>query len=482
MRILIDLQGAQNGSRNRGIGRYSLALARAIVRNKGSHEIFIALNGLFTETIDAVKKDFSEILPDEHFTVFNAAGPVDELSTENSWRVRAAELLRERFITDLAPDFLLVSSLCEGASDDTITSIGQLPSRVPTAVILYDLIPHLYPEKYLKSDAAKKWYYRKIESLKKAGLLLAISDSARREAIDHLGIDPHRIVNISSAAAPIFTKANLTPFELSALHTRCGINRKYVMHSSAFEDRKNFHGLIQAFGSLPGKVRKSLQLVLVCDIDKSGRKSLKDLAAKAGLERDALVLTGYVPDGDLVALYSECHLFVFPSFHEGFGLPPLEAMCCGAATIGSNTSSIPEVIGRRDALFDPGSSESMTALMERALIDEAFRLSLKAHAVIQSGKFNWDQCARRAIEGFESWYQNKAGSAPPPDRQDNIAELIERVAGLVTEVGPSRQDLIVTADSIARNENAVRTLRSFADYGGTPENSWEKIQHDHRQK
>ncbi|MGF6641443.1 hypothetical protein [Paraburkholderia sp. MM6662-R1] len=247
MRIVIDLQGAQNGSRHRGIGRYCAALAKAIVRNRGTHEVFILLNGLFPETIDEIRNSFSGMLPEHHFVVFSATGPVDELNVENSWRVRSAELLLEKFIDDLAPDIFLVSSLIEGACDNTVTSIGQLSSRVPTAAILYDLIPHLDPEKYIGWAPSRKWYYGKIDALKRADLLLAISHSARSEAIERLAVEEQRIVNISSAADPSFSNSNVTRVDVNKVRTRYGIKRKFLMHSSAFDERKNFEGLIKAF-------------------------------------------------------------------------------------------------------------------------------------------------------------------------------------------------------------------------------------------
>jgi glycosyltransferase involved in cell wall biosynthesis len=466
MRIVIDLQGAQSGSRHRGIGRYSLALGKAIVRNRGSHEIFILLNGLFPESIREIKDSFSGILPNHHVIVFNAPGPVDEAPVENYWRVRTAELLRENFIRDLSPDLLLVSSLFEGVCDNTVTSIGQLFSQVPTAVILYDLIPYINPEKYLTGEVAKKWYYRKIEHLKRADLLLAISNSSRNEVINHLGIDPQRVVGILSAADTLFSKANLSGAELSELRTRYGIKRKFLMHMSAFDLHKNFDGLIKAFGILPKRLRNKYQLVLVCTIDDAQRESLNNIAAAVGLENDDLILTGYVPDDDLIALYSECYLFVFPSFHEGFGLPPLEAMCCGAAVIGSNTTSIPEVIGREDALFDPKSNESMATLIERALSDTVFWQSLKQHAITQSNKFSWDRCAQIAIETFEKLYTKGTVCRASNSDPDNLVDLIENIINIKSGVQPSEQDIIGTAISINKNENTVRWLRSFADFSG----------------
>ena len=115
-----------------------------------------------------------------------------------------------------------------------------------------------------------------------------------------------------------------------------------------------------------------------------------------------MVVVDYVTDDDLVALYNLCKLFVLPSLHEGFGLPALEAMACGAAVIGSNTTSIAEVIGRNDAMFDPSSAHAIARIMQRALTDQAFHKSLRRHGLQRAKEFSWDITARRALKAFET--------------------------------------------------------------------------------
>lgn len=446
MRILIDLQGAQSGSRHRGIGRYSTSLAKAIIRNAANHDILVLLNGLFTENISQVIDDFSSILAADRFVIFSSPGPVEGLQPEHAWRKEAAEIIRERFINELAPDVVLVLSLFEGAIDNAITSIRKTPTSAKIAVILYDLIPFLDPSKYIPAPPSSTWYYSKIESLKRADLILAISDSTRCEA-KALGIENSRVVSIYSAADESFSKDGVSQMSVNEVLRRVGIKRKFIMHTSAFEPRKNFDGLIRAFGLLPKHVRKDYQLVLVAAIDLTGQIFLRNIANEAGLLDDELVYAGYVPDEELIALYSACTLFVFPSFHEGFGLPILEAMYCGAAAIGSNTTSIPEVIGREDALFDPHSDQSIAGLIERALTDTEFRRSLKTHALIQSKKYTWDRSARLAIQAMERLHLD--GAKAPSDVGPHF--YLEKLAAITNEP-PNESDLIACASSMYENE------------------------------
>ena len=137
------------------------------------------------------------------------------------------------------------------------------------------------------------------------------------------------------------------------------------------------------------------------------RNRMRVIASRHQLSDDEIVLTGFVPEEDLVALYSLCKLFVFPSFHEGFGLPALEAMCCGAVVMGANNSSIPEVIGRSDALFDPNRVEDVTQAIYRGLSNQGFRQSFREFAKQQSAKFSWQASAKKTLEAYDYLYNQR---------------------------------------------------------------------------
>lgn len=451
MRILIDLQGAQSGSRSRGIGRYSLALAKAIVRNAREHEVLILLNGLFAESIKDVQTIFHDTFGTDRCLIFTAPGPVAALTGENAWRRRTAEILREYFINLIAPDAVLITSMVEGAKDDAVTSLGILKSKVPTAAVLFDLIPLGNPDQYLTGEAESIWYQEKIRWLCRADILFAISQSTADEAIRLLHIDPSRVENISSAADDIFLSTNISSGTASVAK-RFGIQHPYLMHSSAFEPRKNFEGLIRAYAALPKTVRANHQLVLVCELDMADRRELGSLMLSLSLALDEVVLPGFVTDEDLVELYRSCELFVFPSFHEGFGLPALEAMSCGTPTIGSNATSVPEVIGRVDALFNPASIPDMSALIHKALTDADFYQSLKVHAKVQAAKFSWDKTALRVINTLEKSVARPY--SPPQSVENNAARreaMLEAVAEVARCIPPSDFEILELARGIEAN-------------------------------
>jgi glycosyltransferase involved in cell wall biosynthesis len=411
MRIILDLQACQASSMQRGIGRYSMALALAMARNSGGHDLRIALNEGFPDSVATLRRAFDGLVPPEHIGTYAVPAPAAEADPANGWRIAAAERIREHYLASLRPDVVHVASLFEGLSDDSVVSVPPAGGHFDTAVTLYDLIPLLNQERYLGDPNIARWYHRKLESLKRAQLLLAISGHARSEAIDVLGLDPASVVDISSAVDDIFRPRALAPDARAALLARHGIRRAFIMYTGGIDWRKNIEGLIEAYALLPGETRRHYQLAVVCSIHEPDRVRLQRLAAKCGLASDDLVLTGFVSDDDLVSLYNSTTLFVFPSLHEGFGLPALEAMACGAAVIGSNRSSIPEVIGRADALFDPASSAAIGAAMAAVLDDPARQAVLRAHGLRQAARFSWDASAKRALAAFEEAHGRRTAGA-----------------------------------------------------------------------
>ncbi|MFA7281100.1 MAG: glycosyltransferase [Sterolibacterium sp.] len=413
MRLVIDMQGAQSASsRYRGIGRYTMALTQAMVRHRGEHEIILCLSGLFPDSIAVLREAFSKLLPPENIQVWQAPGPVNVRNPDNAERRRNAESIREIFLASLKPDMVLVSSLFEGLDNDAVTSIGRTAGNIPTASILYDLIPLVHRQRYLADPITCAWYEERLVHLCRADLLLSISEASRRECLEHLGLAPDRVVNISTAADPQFRPVQISEQQRTELCDRSQILRPFVLYTgSILEYRKNIDGLTRAYAKLPAGMRKDHQLVIVCSLQGNTRAELEALAQAHALQPGELVLTGFVPDEDLLALYNLCKVFVFPSWHEGFGLPALEAMACGRAVIGANNSSVPEVIGRTDALFDPHDDAAIAAKLEQVLGDDAFRRTLETHGLQQAKRFSWDRSAKAALAAVEDWLSRQAAVA-----------------------------------------------------------------------
>lgn len=403
MRIVIDMQGAQSQSRLRGIGRYTLSFVEALIRNKGEHEVILALSGLLPMTIEPIRAAFDGLLSQENIRVWYAVGPVSECESGSAGRRQAAELIREAFLASLNPDVLHITSIFEGYVDDAVTSVGRLGTRIPTSIILYDLIPLLNSAKYLLPHPGySEYYWRKIQYLKNADCLLAISDFTRKEGIDNLQVSSEMVVNISSAAEPCFTPITVDENFKDFLRAQFGILHPFILCAGSADERKNLPRLIQAYAKLPSALRQGHQMVFVGHMSDDEIAFLKKMAFDLGIQASELVIIGYISDEQLVKLYSLCRLYIFPSWHEGFGLPALEAMACGAVVVGANASSLPEVIELGEALFDPFDVDAIFFKLHQGLVDESFRARLLENGAKQLQKFSWDKTAKSAIATWEN--------------------------------------------------------------------------------
>ena len=465
MKIVVDLQGAQTESRFRGIGRYALSLTLSLAHQAKEHELWIVLNSSFPETIEPLRAAFEGILPQDRIAVFDIPGPSSGVDPLNAWRMRTAEFVREHFLTMLAPDVVLITSLFEGWSDNAVTSVGSLPFDGFCSDILYDLIPLLHPKTYLADHRFRANYYRKLSFLKSADLLFAISESSASEAIRELGFPESNVVNILGAVEERFRPLSLDREEKNCILDRLGIAKPFVLYTGGADRRKNLEGLIKAFSFLPEKVKYNYELVIAGKEPVRNKDRLLRLGKKLGIE-SRLVLTGYVADSDLVALYNLCSLSVLPSFHEGFGLPALEAMACGAPVIGSNSSSIPEVIGRDDVLFDPSSPEAIARKMEAVLENPEFARSLREYGLERAKLFSWKRSARLVLDEFERRVGEKTAKKvigaksteknPIQDAANETTLLVRAIGRIPTKRPPSRLDLLVTARAIAGNLHLIK--------------------------
>lgn len=468
MRIVIDMQGVQTGSRYRGIGRYTHSLVKEMINlSKGRHHFTLLLNGCFTDTLNELVDEFSRIVNSEAIKIWHSAGPLCYMHPENLWRREVAEYIREDVIALLNPDVVLLTTVFEGFGDDFVVSIDKNETiKIPTICIFYDLIPLINPKEYLADSRVEDWYFNQIHVLKRSSLLLAISESARQEAIEHLGAKKESVINISSGADTIFSLATGSIEREKELRHRFGIKRAILSYSGATDVRKNHMRLIQAYARLPRDVREKHQLVFIGGMPDQDKNAFIRAAKKAGLGSSELILTGRVSDDDLVCLYQISKGFVFPSWHEGFGLPALEAMLCGCPVIASSTSSLPEVVGYEGALFDPFDIWSISQKISQLLMDENYRLRLREHQSIHAKSFSWKNTATKAIFAIESLAKPselRGGSSElmADGISNNYSRLIENIANVryrYTEL-----DLVNVAKAISRNERAVGKKQLLVD-------------------
>lgn len=410
MRIVFDLQACQSPSSfNRGIGRYTLAHVRAFIEVATEHEVILVLNNNFADAVERVRESFVDILDACQIRVFSALGQLGDFSDGTRWRHAASQELYEDFIRNLQPDVFHVTSLFEGINDAVTGIVPNLPGI--NSVTLYDLIPYQYAARYLPLENHQDWYLKKLQAVKSADLVLAISESSRRETIELVGVSEQGIVNISSAIGEHFQPLVVPAPRQRALRDKYGLASGFILYTGGIDFRKNIEGLIRAYALLPGSLRELHPLAVVCGCEPATRERLDALAASVGIPSGQFVMTGYVSEQELVDLYNLASLFVFPSLHEGFGLPVLEAMACGVPTLVSNTSSLPELVNRADMQFDPHDHDAICAAMRIALANPARMADLREHGLMQARRFSWRRTAEATLEAFERAFAAKSERA-----------------------------------------------------------------------
>lgn len=424
MRIVIDLIGAQTGSRFRGIGRYSVALVKSIIEQRAQHEIILIASKKLEDGLTHVQSLFSPYGANVKLKIFD----VPANGNSDRWRNEASELLREDFIHGLNPDVTLITSVIEGYWEKAVTSIGRLESGAQTAAIFYDLIPLILQDQYLQDDATRRFYYEKSEHYKRAGLLLCISESSRLEAKDLLGMADWRLENISAATDSQTNTSPFTPQEADNFLRKLSIHKEYLFCApGGFDPRKNIRKLLEAYSLLPKSIRRSHILVIASKLHPPNAVQISQWIQEFGIAKDEVVLTDYLEDSLLHVLYTKAKLFVFPSMHEGFGLPILEAMASGCPVIGSNATSIPEVIGIPEAMFDPTSSVAISRKISEALSNPAFYEKLIQNSHRQAEQFSWGRSGALALSAIERLHDANCNSpkARPQDHSLKFDSLMQ---------------------------------------------------------
>lgn len=426
MNLMFDLQALQNGSRNRGIGRYVKSLFDALAKREDV-KVFGLLNGAMTDTLAPAFDYAASRIGKDRVLVFPGLPSTSDQYPDNKSRRNICEALYEAFVEQTGCEVLLVGSVAEGFVDDTSLSLHAPSSKYLKAAILYDLIPLSDSEKYLAAKFAQSWYDNRIRHLNASDVLLAISDYTGKEGIEKLKKPRSQMVVVSTAIDHNnFCEAKSKD---AAALKRFALTKPFIMHTSAVDPRKNFDGLVKAYAALPAAVRGKHQLLLAGQISPVSEAPLRAIASAAGVPDSDLLIPGYVSDDDLLCLYRACRLFVFPSFYEGFGLPALEAMACGCPAIGSNVTSIPEVIGDPAYTFDPCDTDEMSKLMQRLLTDQKAWRKAQKHALDHAVTFSWDKVADRTIAAMKSRLAAREPVPPPayPSAQRMAAYVANRI-------------------------------------------------------
>ncbi|HWN08398.1 MAG TPA: glycosyltransferase family 1 protein [Pyrinomonadaceae bacterium] len=269
----------------------------------------------------------------------------------------------------------------------------------PVVVSIHDLSFEHLPETF-RFRSRKQLRLTVRRSARKAARVIALSEHGRNDIIKTYGLSGDRVDVIPLAAPTHFGPVN-DEKELQRIRQTYGIEGDYILSVGSIQPRKNLRRLLAAYSSLH-EARPEGKLPQLVVVGKCAWLYEDTLRAISELKLSkSVILTGYVPESDLPTLYSGAACFVYLSYFEGFGLPPLEAMKCGTPVIVGNRTSLPEVVGDAGVLVDPFAVDDIADAIESVIANSDFRSKLRVKGLERAGLFDWRETARRTLAVYE---------------------------------------------------------------------------------
>jgi len=371
MLVHADAQALQNPvTAERGIGRYVAELAAAL---ESGHP------GAVTSWL---------IRPDMPVPVHTPA------------LVRSALFRRSDDLDLAAPDVWFQPSPFESLDDDvdSLWPTWARGSRTRLVTTLYDLIPLIYSDVYFADDAFRRAYLARVELVRSADRILAISETTARDGVRLLGIPARRFEVVGTGVSAHFRPASSIDESVRTAGAAVpGLRDGYLLYTGGIDFRKNIDTLLEGYALLAPSVRAAHQLVIVCRIQPADRERLERRLAELGVAGDVL-LPGFVPEPALPAVYQAARLFVFPSLYEGFGLPVAEALACGTPAIVGDTPALAELVTDPAWRFDATAPQAIADAILRGLADDESGVPPPLDDA--PGRYTWQSVAARTADAL----------------------------------------------------------------------------------
>jgi len=365
-RIGIDARflGSRSGF---GIGVYTEELLAAL-RKADSQNHYLIL----------VRKDALSRVPlADNFEAVVAEFPHYSLSEQ---------LLYPSFLRQLKLDLIHFTNFNSPA-------FGFLP---PSLVTIHDLTLLFFPGRQRRGLAHRLGYRWVLErAVQRARCIIAVSQHTKKDIIQHLGVAPDKVKVVYEGVASRFRPLK-DKLQRSRILRRFGVGDKFILYVGQWRKHKNLANLLRAYALLKQKISLPHELVLAGQADPK-MTEVPQLIKKLGLEKD-VIITGFVPDEELAALYSTAEVFVFPSLYEGFGIPPLEAMSCGCPVAAAGYSSLPEVLDQAALFFNPESVEEIAGAINKLLSSYTLRRELKDKGFSWVKRYSYGKMAREMVK------------------------------------------------------------------------------------
>lgn len=277
-----------------------------------------------------------------------------------------------------------------------------------SVVTVHDLGFMRFPQ-FVRKFGSEKMVRRVQHALENASAVITVSENSKKDIVEYFHVPEERIVvTYEGINKKFYVKPDASFME--GVQDKFQIKKPYILFVGTLEPRKNIPSLVNAYAQAK-PLHADFQLVLAGGLGWV-YDEIFDAIEKSSVKEN-IILTEYILWEELHALYHGASLFVFPSFYEGFGLPPLEAMACGVPVITSNVSSLPEVVGNAAVLVDPHNGDEIRGGMEKVLGDGALREQLIQKGFERAALFSWEKTSEQTLKLYEKIYYGDAGKIQP---------------------------------------------------------------------
>lgn len=391
MRIGID---ASCWAHTRGYGRYLRELVTTILEIDSRHSYMLFLDDQTERVCADLPGRADRVIIPTASAATDAASADGHRSLRDLWAMTRA-------VREWAPQFDLFYF-------PTVYTYFPVPRRLKPVVTVHDTIAERNPALVFQHWHNKVFWNLKVGlAVRQASLIATVSNTAKQAIQEHFRLDESRIRVVPDAVNPEFHPSSDSPERQRLLAAR-GIApaERFILYVGGISPHKNIETLVDAYFRLAhGEDARDVKLVLIGDYERdaflSSYQALRERISRRGGNGHNVIFTGFVPDAELRHWYSAAQAMVMPSLDEGFGLPALEAMACGAPVVASRGGALPEVVGDAGLLFDPRDTAALEGLLKSVLSDPALRQALSEKGLRRAGLFNWRASAAAAIAVFE---------------------------------------------------------------------------------
>jgi glycosyltransferase involved in cell wall biosynthesis len=464
MKILFDMECLQTASAFRGIGRYSLNLLKSLlVENRKEHDIHVLLNGKSIDSECALRRKLDSTIEQSRIHFWPSPlriGCLDMTYPDASSHVAA---VRQLFIEKINPDHFHVFSHFEGFLDyQHLTKLKGLSRGITTSVSIYDFIPLEMKDIFLKDQRYNKFYHEKLKDLLRADQLLTISHYTLAKIKYYLPDFGGNSFNIGTGISNNFSR---TQKETTLGSKRPLDGKPYVLCLGSIDPHKNIAGLASAWLLVAKNIRDKYELVLAGSKSSFPESVATKICHDCGLANGQFRILNSLTDNELSDLYAHCEVYIQPSICEGFGLPVGEAINCGALAIGSDRSSLPEILKSPEAMFDPNKPESIAGKLQEVLSGSINRSSIQSIQKENIHNYTWQNVARRFFEVIENKNADAPKSKPSPWNQASLGKrFFSKLESCKQGIEASAEQLAWISANLERCENLSKTTpRVFID-------------------